>query len=251
MGRNKKHQALFDELGEEAYYEHKRVERNKKDVAYNNKINPKTIEILPGRTRKDQELFNEIGEEAYKKVKKDKRDNNKKQYNIKNKDKKAENYKIWRDNNKDKLKEDNKTWRKNNPEKVKIINKRGTDKFNSTYKGIRNLMTKSWRRNKITFGNTNHTEFYDNVYLPATHCNSCNKVFNNVLWGDKKCLDHIHLYYLSCNIRGIICHNCNANDAWRWRMRPDSIYNTYLEQYDLYIMEKKREYNLQNHLDLD
>ena len=27
-------------------------------------------------------------------------------------------------------------------------------------------------------------------------------------------------------------------------MRPDSIYNTYLEQYDLYIMEKKREYNI-------
>ena len=167
-----------------------------------------------GRSKEQQKLFDEIGEDAYYRL-------NKERY------KKKHN------------KEYHRNWHKNNKENHKD--------YLQSPAGIKSLIIACWKPQNITFGNTTRSEYYDNVFLPTTHCNSCNKEF---IKKKDKHLDHIHLD-IPFNARGVLCHSCNIQDAWRWRMRPDSIYNMYVEQHNLYLMEKKREYTIQNHLDLD
>ena len=124
---------------------------------------------------------------------------------------------------------------------------------NQSPKEIKRCKLKSWKLTHfITFGNITPSDFYDEVYIPAIKCFSCFKVFNNKIKNDTKCLDHIHLP-LFCNVRGVICNECNSQDKWLYRAHPKSFYSSpfYKQQHDLYIMEKKREYTIQNHLDLD
>ena len=209
-----------------------------------------------GRNKKDQLLFDEIGEEEYNKLLKERkkerdkeyRDNNKEYYNKyyeDNKERLSIKNKEYRETQKEKIVLQNKKYRDDNKEKIKEKKKA----YSITPEGIKNKVKDSWKRQNITFGNTTPSGYYDNVFLPTTRCHSCNKEFNNKR---DKCLDHIHLP-LFCNVRGVICCSCNYNDAWLYRAHPKSIYSSpfYKQQHEIYIIEMKREYTIQNHLDLD
>jgi len=204
-----------------------------------------------GRSKKDQKLFDELGEEEYYKLKKR---NNK--YYINNKEKILKSRKERYENNREKELEQNKEYYTKNKDKIRektkeyrINNKEYMKVYRKTLKYIKSSTIIRWIQYNITFGNTTPSEYYDKVFLPTTHCNCCNKEFDENIHNDKG-LDHIHLD-IPFNIRGILCFQCNMNDAWRWRMRPDSIYNMYVEQHNLYLIEKKREYAIQNYLYLD
>tara|TARA_B100001094_G_C17995109_1_gene702258 strand:+ start:214 stop:945 length:732 start_codon:yes stop_codon:yes gene_type:complete len=239
MPRSKELQNLFDELGEEGYKEYrinKRKEDKKQDYINNKeKIKERNKEPeIKEKRQKDNKIWRDDNKEHIKEYRENNKEKRKQNYD---KEKVKEYNKEYYKNNTEKKKEQSKNYRDNNKEKVKEYNK----EYFKSQRGIKISTLLSWEKQNITFGNTNPSEFYDNIYLPATHCNSCYNEFDKNK-NNKKCLDHIHLD-IPFNIRGIICNACNMNDAWRYRMRPDSIYNLYVEQYELYIMEKKRIYN--------
>ena len=73
---------------------------------------------------------------------------------------------------------------------------------------------------------------------------SCEKVFDNTIRNDRKCNDHNNrlketdpLYI--CNVRGVICNQCNVMDKWKTRLTPNSIYNQYLPSTDTLINTNK------------
>ena len=100
--------------------------------------------------------------------------------------------------------------------------------YNQTPAGIKSNTLGNWRTYGITFGDMTDSEYYDNIYLPATHCQSCNKIFNKTTKNDEKQADHKHEPLNPCNIRGIICFACNRKDQWKTRLTADSIYHQYL-----------------------
>ena len=109
-----------------------------------------------------------------------------------------------------------KKWRDNNKD------------YKQTPAGIKSKTLSNWKTYGITFGDMTDSEFYDNIYLPATNCQSCNKIFNKINKNDWKQADHKHEPLNLCNIRGVICNQCNSHDNWKKRLTPDSIYNQYL-----------------------
>ena len=111
--------------------------------------------------------------------------------------------------------------------------RRITDKeYNQTPAGIKRHITYNWTNaHGITFGNMSKSEFYDNVFMPALNCWSCNKEFNKKDRNDYKATDHLHKI-IPLNVRGIICHACNIHDNWRYRMTDDSIYQLYLKEHN-------------------
>ena len=124
--------------------------------------------------------------------------------------------KKYRANNKDKINKQHRERRINNLEKV-----------------LKSERENNWRRRGVSYGDNDKDEFYIS-FLNATNCWSCFKLFDNKFRNNKKCLDHIDNQDMPgniSNIRGFICHECNVNDNWKFRMLPDSIYQNYLEQY--------------------
>ena len=184
-----------------------------------------------GRKKELQDIFDELGEEEYNNIflKKRRREQSKVCRKIKPPKINTKYQKEYREDNKEKLSEKKKEYYEDNNNEI---------------------TRKNWIRRDITFGNINPSEYYDYIFLPTTHCNSCNNEFINNK--RDKCLDHIHLP-LFCNVRGVLCIKCNVNDSWLWRAHPKSIYssNYYKQQHEIYIMEKKREFTIENHLDLD
>jgi len=92
---------------------------------------------------------------------------------------------------------------------------------------------KDWKRRGITFGEMTDSMYYDVIFLPATICMSCEKVFDNTICNDKKCNDHNNKLketdpLFVCNVRGVICFQCNIQDNWKKRLTPNSIYHQYL-----------------------
>ena len=149
---------------------------------------------MPGRDKEYQELFDALGEVKYKELM---------TYNRKLRQRKRD------DERKDDRVEYFKDYRK-------------------TPQEIKRCVLKSWRRYGITFGEMTDSFFYDVIYIPATQCQSCNKTFDKTTKNDQKQADHKHDPLNPCNIRGVICFQCNANDNWKKRLTPDSIYNQYL-----------------------
>ena len=111
--------------------------------------------------------------------------------------------------------------------KEKILEQRKTPA------GIKTNTLSNWKIRGITFGEMTDNMYYDVIYLPATICMSCEKVFDNTICNDKKCNDHNNSLketdplYL-CNVRGVICFECNIQDRWKTRLTDDSIYQQYL-----------------------
>ena len=120
--------------------------------------------------------------------------------------------------------EEIKTYRKENQEKIKLKDQ----KYYKSPPGLKSSRTNMWRQNGITFGNMDKDEFYE-YFINTPKCDSCYKEFDEINWNNKRMLDHIDID-IDCNIRGVICHECNSQDNWTYRMKDDSIYQNYLEQ---------------------
>jgi len=234
MGRSKEQQNLIDKIGLDAYYELKRVEKNKKQKEHNKKNKKKDNGIQKGRSKKNQDLFDKLGKVEY--------------YKLKNEEKNetARSSLGWYYKNKDALNKKRALFYKLN--KKELAKKRHEE--NKILEVKRRKHYTKWKRVGMTFGDLDKNAFY--LYLiNKTCCDSCFKPLDNKYPNDK-CLDHIHLD-IPFNIRGIICSKCNTQDGWLYRAHSKSIYssNYYKQQHEIYIMEKKREFTIENHLDLD
>ena len=197
---------------------------------------------MPGRSKENQKLFDELGEVEYRALLKYNRSLSQKKYKEKNKEKLKIQDKIYRDTHKEEKKEYNETHKEEIKEyqkgyrdthKEEIQEYRDTHKeerkeYDQTPAGIKRKTLTNWKTNGITFGDMTNSEYYDNIYLPATICQSCEKVFNKINKNDWKCADHKHDRKDPCNIRGVICNQCNIHDQWKTRLTEDSIYNQYL-----------------------
>ena len=100
--------------------------------------------------------------------------------------------------------------------------------YRKTPKELKRIVLKDWRAAGITFGEMTPSFYYDVIYLPALKCMSCDKDFNKINRNDWKCNDHLHERDKPCNVRGVICNECNIHDNWKKRLTPNSIYNQYL-----------------------
>tara|TARA_R110002020_G_scaffold456775_1_gene673432 strand:- start:139 stop:450 length:312 start_codon:yes stop_codon:yes gene_type:complete len=63
----------------------------------------------------------------------------------------------------------------------------------------------------------NLKDIYHKKYIPATHCEACNKEFINTR---DRCLDHDHT---TGKFRQIICQKCNNRDNWRYVYIPQLV----------------------------
>ena len=145
--------------------------------------------------------------------------NQQKQY-AKNREKRLITQKEYREEHKEEIQE----YRDTHREKSREYNKKHRQKpENLKIKTLSN-----WKRYGITFGEMTDSFFYDNIYLPMMNCQSCNKIFNETNKNDKKQADHKHEPLNPCNIRGVICWQCNIRDRWKIRLTEDSIYQQYL-----------------------
>ena len=149
---------------------------------------------MPGRSKENQRLFDALGEVEYKELQRINKKEYDKQYREEHKEEKAQ-YK---------------------------------KEYKQTPAGIKSHTLTNWKLYGITFGDMTPSYFYDNIYLPATNCQSCNKIFNKEIQNDKKNADHKHDIKDPCNIRGVICFKCNCQDQWKTRLTEDSIYHQYL-----------------------
>ena len=111
------------------------------------------------------------------------------------------------------------------------------DEYNKAYSrtpaGIKSKLLSMWKIRGITFGEMTPSMYYDVLYLPSLKCMARDKLFNKDIKNDKKANDHNGNLQPTdplfvCNVRGVICHQCNNHDQWKKRLTPDSIYNQYL-----------------------
>ena len=131
--------------------------------------------------------------------------------------------------NREEIKRKNNEYYENNKEE----RNRKHREYNKTPAGIKSKCLSNWKARGITFGEMTPSMYYDVIYLPAIICMACDKTFNNINKNDKKCNDHAnHLTQddplFLCNVRGVICFQCNVMDMWKKRLTPGSIYNQYL-----------------------
>lgn len=61
----------------------------------------------------------------------------------------------------------------------------------------------SWKRYGIIFQDEEHFDYIYNIYIRATNCDLCNKLFPH---SKNRHLDHCHQ---SGDIRNIVCYHCN------------------------------------------
>ena len=115
----------------------------------------------------------------------------------------------WKDPQSGEAKEYARRWwvenkHKKNQEQIRINNQ----KYSKTEKGIKKRKIRDWRigHNIVC---EDWDNFYDNVWLKATHCDDCNLEFGTDRT-NRKNLEHHHA---SRHIRAIVCHNCNCNRA--------------------------------------
>ena len=83
--------------------------------------------------------------------------------------------------------------------------------FDKTPAGIRSRTTSQWKFKGIIH-NQGLDYLYDNIYLPATHCEKCKINFGSDGIRSRKNCDHNHAILDSHNFRAVICHACNVND---------------------------------------
>ena len=122
--------------------------------------------------------------------------------------------------------------------KYRDTHKNENKEYRKSPEGLKALMLAKWKFRGITFGEMTPSMYYDVIYLPATICMSCEKTFDKNVRNDRRCNDHNNRLteddplYL-CNVRGVICNECNVMDMWKKRLTPDSIYNQYLTKQPL------------------
>ena len=83
--------------------------------------------------------------------------------------------------------------------------------YMKTPSGIKSRIKSGWKKIGIIH-NQGLDYLYDNIYLPATHCQKCNMEFFSDGHRSKKCCDHDHSIVGEHNFRAVICNTCNVND---------------------------------------
>ena len=78
-------------------------------------------------------------------------------------------------------------------------------RYRNTAKGVRSRVVAIWKSRGVV---GDRHKFYDEIYLPATHCEVCENEFKSTY--DKQC-DHDHK---TGAIRQVICKRCNVHDKW-------------------------------------
>tara|TARA_R110002096_G_scaffold367102_1_gene560448 strand:- start:43 stop:486 length:444 start_codon:yes stop_codon:yes gene_type:complete len=79
-----------------------------------------------------------------------------------------------------------------------------------TYKGIRSHRICNWKSNGIIIDD--YHNYYDTVYFPATHCETCHVEFaEEANTATSKNLDHDHSIEDQPNVRNILCKACNSS----------------------------------------
>jgi hypothetical protein len=135
----------------------------------------------------------------YHRLNKDKKAEYNRVYNQANKEKKAE----YRQANKEKIAEQNRVYNQANKEKKAEKDR----EYRQTPTGIKVHRLSSWKNKMGVVGDL--SKFYDERYLPATHCEVCEKEFKN---SRDKHMDHCHT---SGKIRHVLCCSCNSRDHWK------------------------------------
>ena len=77
--------------------------------------------------------------------------------------------------------------------------------------GIKNGIKSKWKFVGIIH-NQGLDYLYDNIYLPATHCQKCNIELFSDGYSSRKCCDHDHSIVGEHNFRAVLCNTCNVND---------------------------------------
>lgn len=126
-------------------------------------------------------------------------------YRIKNKEKLMKQQQIYREANREKLRIGQIKHVKKNKEKKRQYDKLYCER---NYKSIR---INSWKKYGILC--FDFDLLYD-LFLSTTNCEYCN-VELNTNTRTRKCLDHDHGINDKFNVRGVVCHVCNAKDVFK------------------------------------
>ena len=83
--------------------------------------------------------------------------------------------------------------------------------YGQTPNGIKRHRIGTWKANGII------TDDYDALYdrfMSTTNCEKCSVLLTSGGWNTRttRCVDHDHSIKDRENVRGILCHACNAND---------------------------------------
>tara|TARA_R110000851_G_scaffold24715_1_gene71324 strand:+ start:182 stop:604 length:423 start_codon:yes stop_codon:yes gene_type:complete len=116
-------------------------------------------------------------------------------------------------NNKEKALERNKKWRENNKEKIALKTKKyylnNKEKINQfRLDNPKTDIISNWKRRGVIDDDFNGLY---NYFITQTNCWICDKVYNNDIVMDRRCLDHDHDITDDNNVRYICCWNCNIN----------------------------------------
>ncbi len=95
-------------------------------------------------------------------------------------------------------------------EEQERVNARGREKGkiyrkNNRKKELKRCRIKNWIKRGIVYPDYN--DLYHYVYFECTHCEMCKEQFIDKHNKFRRVIDHSHITH---EIRGIICHSCNA-----------------------------------------
>ncbi len=111
--------------------------------------------------------------------------------------------------NKEKRNQYNKEYYHKNKEKNKEKKKEYDKEYQQTPNGKKTYRISKWKKRGIMFHD--YDLLYD-IYITTTHCDFCECELNKCN-KSRKCVDHDHDIKDDSNVRGIICHSCNARDV--------------------------------------
>ena len=133
------------------------------------------------------------------------------------KERKAISDKKWRDANKEKITIRNKIYKDANKEKISLYNKQ-YEIDNKEKKAARSKKYREDNHKNIIIYNWKYQGIIDDDYdllyeyfITQTNCWICDKVYNNDIVADRRCLDHDNTLLNEPNVRYICCWNCNIN----------------------------------------
>tara|TARA_R110002096_G_scaffold414118_1_gene615173 strand:+ start:47 stop:424 length:378 start_codon:yes stop_codon:yes gene_type:complete len=90
-----------------------------------------------------------------------------------------------------------------------VENKEDRLKYNQSEQGIKVNRISKWKQYGILC--FDFDLLYD-IFVKTTNCEFCNCILNTDT-RTRRCLDHNHNITDRFNVRGVLCHSCNAKDV--------------------------------------